>query len=249
MKQISSEITISPEAPRSKIGTPLGEHGLATQSSSAVSTWLARQRPADMDKAAVSRARSHGVGLAVRYEGRYPTGANGERLPSYVVAVGCGVDGDEQSRSAALADLRNFMTPAAREVVEDWLAELSVMCAARQRDQLEASLMLEAYTSRLMQYPADVVKDALLVKPWKFFPTWGELQSYCEQKTSPRRCMIAALEQKPKEAEEQCRPATAEEKARIQALVDELFPNQSQAMREAAVREATKGSSMKGVFQ
>ena len=88
MKPISSAIITPPTQTHSPTGTPLGGHGLATQENShRVATWLAGQRPLDMDKAAVSRALSHGVGLRVKYEFRYPEGPNGEHLPSYMIAV------------------------------------------------------------------------------------------------------------------------------------------------------------------
>src|ERR1041384_2611246 len=96
-----------------------------------VAVWLSNQRPADMDEAAVSRASSHGVGLRVKYEHRFPTGENGEYLPSYRVAVFCEVEGEEDQIRDALADLRNFMVPADVRTIEGWLAVLSVIVAKR----------------------------------------------------------------------------------------------------------------------
>lgn len=195
-----------------------------------------------MDVAAVSRASSHGVGLEVRVESRYPVGANGERMGSYEVAVGCRINGTTESRNNALADLLNFQTPASTRQIEDWLAELSVISASRSREEMESALMISAYASRLGEYPADVVRNALLIKSWKWWPTWDELRSYCEAKAGPRRHMIAALQNPEKPAEPERRPATDEEKARIQALIDEMFPNRSPEMRKAAVDEAMKGN-------
>lgn len=199
-----------------------------------------------MDKAAVSRASQHNVGLMVRYEGRYPSGPNGESLPSYQVAVDCHVEGSEDDRRAALADLRNFDTPAPIREIEAWLAELSVISASRQREGMESALMLEAYASRLATYPADVVRYALLTKSWKWWPTWDELKSVCDAKAGPRRHMIAALQKPAPDPEPQRRAATQAERDRIQALVDEMFPNKSPEMRKAAVDEAMKGDCMTG---
>jgi hypothetical protein len=96
-----------------------------------VAAWLAAQRPEDMDEAAASRALQHGVALKVRYEMRFPSGPNGEILPSYQVAVGCSIDGDAAGLAPAIADLRNFLTPAPVDEIEAWLAELSVIVAKR----------------------------------------------------------------------------------------------------------------------
>ena len=197
-----------------------------------------------MDKAAVSRASSHNVGLEVRYEGRYPTGANGERLPSYQVAVSCDIHGSKEDREAALADLLNFQTPAPQRAIEEWLAELSVTTASRQKDGMEQALALGVYSSRLGRYPADVVKDALLVKRWKWWPTWDELAGYCEAKASPRRHMIAALQKPAPDPEEGRRPPTQEERDRVQAMIDEMFPIQSADDRRRAVDIALEGDCM-----
>ncbi len=187
-----------------------------------------------MDAAAVSRASSHGVGLRVKYEGRYPTGPNGERLGSYVVAVGCDVS-EAGDRESALADLRNFMTPAPMRQIEGWLAELSVLVAKRQGDEMEEGLRVTAYASRLARYPADVARAVTVGASYKFWPTWDELEKRCEALTSPRRQMIAALERGPAPKDPEYRDPTAEEKARIQALIDEMFPSANQGEKDNAM--------------
>jgi hypothetical protein len=199
-----------------------------------------------MDKAAVSRASSHGVGLKVRYEGRYPQGPNGERLEGYTVAVGCEVEGTPESVGAALSDLHNFMVPAPARAIEGWLAELSVIVAKRQDDEFGEELRVAAYASRLSQYPADVVRTVLLKETYKFWPTWDELEKKCKALTSPRQNMIAALERGPKPPEPERRLATDEEKARIQSLIDKMFPQVSKEMREKAVTEVMSGKCMSG---
>jgi len=186
-----------------------------------------------MDKSAVSRASQHGVGLQVRYEGRYPTGPNGERLGFYMVATGCeiGPDGDY---AAALADLRNFMTPAPIREIEGWLAVLSVTVAKRKDDEFAEELRLTTYASRLARYPADVVREVTHAT-YTFWPTWEEMEKRCEAMTSPRRQMIAALERGPAPPEPAYRPPTAEEKARIQSLIDEMFPGASDKEKQSAM--------------
>jgi hypothetical protein len=211
---------------------------LSRPNSSAIATWLSQQEPVDMDKAAVLRASSHGVDLRVKYEGRYPTDR-----PSYTVAVGCEIHGD--NRDAALADLKNFMTPPEPRWIEDWLAELSVITAGRGKDGVEAELLINAYSARLSRYPADVVRYALTQRTWGWFPSWHELEKVCEAKASPRRHMIAALSSPVPDPEPKRRPPTADERARIQSLVDEMFPQVSKQWRDAAVAEALKGNCIK----
>jgi hypothetical protein len=187
---------------------------------------------------AESRALSHGVALKVRYEGRYPSGENGESLPSYVVAVGCDAAGGD--RAAALADLTKFQTPAPVERIEGWLAELSVLTAGRGVDGISAELLVTAYSSRLGRYPADVARYALLEHRWKWFPAWAELERVCEARAAPRAHMIAALSRPEKPAAPERRLPTQEEKDRIAALVAEKFPRAPQAWRDRAVEEVAE---------
>lgn len=188
-----------------------------------------------MDEAAVSRARQHGVGLLVKYDYRFPSGPNGERLPSYRVATGCDIHGNLGAKSAAAADIEKFLTPADQRQIEEWLAELSVLTAGRRRDEMEGELMLTAYASRLAQYPADVVHHVLLKLSWQFWPTWAELQARCEAMTGPRLHMLAALRAPDPEPEREYVNPTDEERARIAALVNEMFPEISTEWRDAAV--------------
>lgn len=246
MKPIGSQITTALSKASSAIGTQPGEHGSVTLANSEkVADWLSRQQPEDMNKAAVSRASSHGVGLRVRYEGRFPSGPNGERLPSYMVAVGCDIS-PSGNHEAALTDLRNFMTPAPMRKIEEWIARLSVTCAKRKDDSFSEELRVVEYASRLSRYPADVAKHVLLHQSYQFFPTWAELEARCEALTGPRRQMIAALERGPEPLEPKRRPPTEEEKARIQALIDEMFPHQSAEERKAGLDEVLKGDCMTG---
>lgn len=244
MKQIGSVITTSPKAPGSETGTQAGERGLAIQSSSEIAAWLAGKSPADLDKAAVSRASSHGVTLEVKFEGRYPSGPNGERLPAYQVATACAIAGTDEQRQAALEDLTKFTTPAPVRNIEGWLAELSVITAGRGKEGFDAELMLNAYSARLSEFPADVVRYALLKHSWKWFPTWAELETVCKAKSGPRRHMIAALSLPAPDPEPTRRPPTQEERDRIAALIAEQFPNVPQGWRDRAAEEVTKGECM-----
>tara|TARA_B100000519_G_C14252784_1_gene443370 strand:- start:966 stop:1457 length:492 start_codon:yes stop_codon:yes gene_type:complete len=159
--------------------------------------------------------------------------------------VSCEAFGGEDQRRAALADLRMMIEPAPVEWIEEWLAELSVLTAGRGREGLDAELMVTAFASRLRAYPADVVKDTLLRRAWKWFPSWEELEKICNALASPRRHMIAALEGPEPKRPPMMRRATQEEKDRMQAMIDEMFPGKSAAERRAAVDEAMKGDCMR----
>ncbi|MDB6454728.1 hypothetical protein [Falsirhodobacter sp. 20TX0035] len=156
------------------------------------------------------------------------------------------MNGSPAALEAAIEDLRNFMTPAPAREIEAWLAELSVIVARRADDEFGEELRIAAYAGRLGRYPADVVRDVLLRQTYRFWPTWEELEKRCEAMTGPRRHMIHAMEVGPAPKEQPRRAATDEERARIQALVDEMFPNRSPEMRQRAVDEALKGDCMRG---
>lgn len=206
----------------------VGAHGLATSEDLQIAKWLSSHSTADMDKAAVLRASSHGVSLNVKTEGRYPSGPNGERLPCYFVAVCCEIMGNDAQRKAALADLEKFQTPPSVCDIEKWVAELSVLTAGKGVIGFDADLLISAYSSRLREYPADVVRQSLLGKTWKWFPTWDELKKVCDSLASPRRHMIAALMRPAPDLEPKRRAPTRDEQERIAALIAEKFPNVAQ---------------------
>lgn len=197
-----------------------------------------------MDQAAVSRASSLGVTLKVDYQHRFPSGPNGEYLPSYQVAVSCQIEGRPKDVAATLDHLRKFQTPAPIRKIEGWLAELSVITARRSDDGFAEALRIDAYSSRLSRYPADVVHAALFERTYKFWPTWDELKKVCETLAAPRNLMILALQRGPAKPEPERRPPTDTERKNIQELVDQTFPLRSREMRAAAVDEVLKGHCM-----
>lgn len=187
MKPHNSETGTSPKEVYSEIGTQLGGRGLATPENSRAAAWLVRQRPADVDKAALSRASSLNAGLAMRMI---------EGLPIKV-----SVAGDAAARREAINALAGFVTPAPRRQIEEWLAELSVITRRKQDDDITENLRLSAYSSRLSDYPADVAREALLKHKWLFFPAWAELQDVCDKLAAPRRAMLWHLENAPQAQE------------------------------------------------
>lgn len=157
-------------------------------------SFLARHTPREVDEAAVLRASQLGAELKVEYDHRFPKDENGNSLPMVTVVRSVVVSGQNADRAAAAASLRRLETQAAGRDIEGWLAELSVIVAKRVDDEFTENLRLEAYASRLRQYPADVARQAVLCHPWRFWPSWAELKAVCDQLAAPRRAMIAALE-------------------------------------------------------
>lgn len=154
--------------------------------------------------------------LAPRY------GAGGDFLGSSLSLARFVADGPESGKAAAKADIQKLMTPAPTGQIEAWLAELSVIAPKRVGDEFEESLRLTAYTSRLSDFPADVVRYALLERPWRFWPSWAELEAACREAVSSRVAMLKALEasaEKPAEAKRR-EPLTAE---RAGEIVAEIF--------------------------
>lgn len=147
-----------------------------------------------MDRAAVSRASSHGVALTVDYDFRFPRDERGNSLGVVTRVKGCRVGlANGSDAVAAVDDLRKLQSPAPLDVIEAWLAELSVITARRGDDEFAEELRVTAYASRLRQFPADVVKQALLRKTWKFWPSWHELEAECRELSAPREAMISAI--------------------------------------------------------
>jgi len=159
------------------------------QSDIPVATRLASHSPSETDDILRSRASRLGVGLTVRSEGRYPEGR-----ATFSVTTGCEVSGSVTMRETVAAAYRAAMTAATRADVEGWLAELSVVVVPRHEDFATMNLRLAAYSERLVAFPADVVRHALLVHVWKFFPAWAELQEVCDALVSTRRAILRALD-------------------------------------------------------
>lgn len=145
--------------------------------------WLVAHTPAEVDKALASQASRLGVGLTVRFDGG--------------VAVRCDVHGSISQLAAVRVMIEKTMQPAPERDIEAWLAELSVLVPRRKDDDFTDGLRLVAYASRLRDYPADVVKQAVTVHVWRYWPSWAELDEVCRDLVRPRRVMLAAKPPEP----------------------------------------------------
>lgn len=197
MKPSNSEITILPEDQLSKTGMQRGERGSAILGNSPhLAERLAARTPAEVDSRLVSSALQCGVELRERYD------------PASRMMVMRATAKSLDEVDAVTSKFVHAMTPPTRDQSEAWIAELSVITARREDDPGTEALRLTAYASRLADYPADVVKHALLSRRWKFFPSWSELADACDELVLPRRRMMRALDEaerrarKPEDADE-----------------------------------------------
>ena len=171
---------------------------LPADTGSKVAAWLANQAPAGADAALDSLAQRHGVEWKVHRKITFcREGPNGEQLaPPPAPIARIEVSGHEAGIEETLRQARKFLTPAPDHVIEGWLAELSVIVAKREDDDLTAELRLRAYVNRLRDFPADAVRYVLLTKTWKFWPTWEELAQELNAVVEQRRAVIWALERR-----------------------------------------------------
>jgi hypothetical protein len=210
----------TPKAPATSIGMLPGAPGSDDRgSSSAIAAWLAERTPAAVDKEARSRLSA---GLGVQLDPSFDDWRVVNNNPPAEV------------RAAAVDELERFMTPAPGRVTQLWLVELSLITSRRADDVETETLRLTAYSDRLGAYPADVVREALLVRAWRWWPSWAELREVCEELVSPRRTLRNALRDWPEELARQrdfIRESIRQERETAEAEA------QARAAREAAERE------------
>lgn len=93
----------------------------------------------------------------------------------------------ETVRQAAV-EIERFCEPSNPGFAGQKLAELRVLTVHRARDDVDMELLAQAYTSRLAEYPADVV--AASTKAWsdreQFWPSWAELKAECDKRMRGR---------------------------------------------------------------
>ena len=172
----------------------MNQNSLTTTSSAG--QWLAAKSPQDVEGAVASLLRSHGVSCLEEREITFSTeGPNGEMIPAREPRLlGYTVHGEVTEE---LADrLEGFLAPAEPRQIEQWLAELSVISAKRVDDDFSEELRLTAYTRRLLDYPADMVRHVLLVERWRFFPTWQELGDKLDQMKADRERVIRTVQRR-----------------------------------------------------
>lgn len=140
----------------------------------------------------------------------------------------------------AIKEMRNRMegafAPPADDQMEVWLAELDMIAPRRASSSNDDDLRMQAYINRLKDYPADVVREALLSRAWRFFPSWFELQEVCDELTAHRRAVRAELDR----AEQKAR----DRELRERALPRHATPEEVQARSEAVAAQKARANRM-----
>jgi len=149
---------------------------------------------AQTDQALRSLASSQGVNLTSGMTLKATYDGNGAFIGSELVPATVMASGNPDALALVAEKVRSTMRPASREKIEQWVAELSVITAPRKSDGMTMELMLAAYSRRLAEYPADMVREVLILRTWKFFPTWAELKEALDVMLADRRAMLAACE-------------------------------------------------------
>lgn len=171
-------------------------------------TRLAAQTPDQVNSLVVSLAQQFAVKLD-----QVPTMRGGAELPDgsrtpVTYEWHWSAKGKNSEQALAAADrAEGSMTPATKNQIIGWIAELSVISARRADDQMADDLRLAAYSRRLADYPADIARHALLEHRWKFFPTWAELGDVCDKMRDQRRVMISAIRREAERLRERERDA------------------------------------------
>lgn len=102
---------------------------------------------------------------------------------------------DPASVQRALTEISRLCEPSGPRVAGRHLTELLALTVSRSRDDVDRELMGAAYTERLSQYPADVVKTAC--SRWadreEFWPSWAELKAECDKHMRGRKQIRDAL--------------------------------------------------------
>ena len=131
-----------------------------------------------------------------------------------------------------LRQLEWLLAPASAAELEEWLAELSVITAQRQKAPGEGDLQLMALQDRLLGYPRCVARAALLERSYQFFPTWAEIEVNAVELNAPFEKMKRALRPEP-----------------VERVLGEARPSAAQAAAQAAVEEAAPGAHRGGKGQ
>ncbi|MDP0925703.1 hypothetical protein Q0601_00815 [Paracoccus onubensis] len=141
------------------------------------------------------------------------------------------IKGDEDSICAMRERLAGAFAQPTEDQVEEWVAELSLIAPKRFDGDGNEMLRLRAYVSRLREYPADVVREALLSRVWRFFPSWAELSDACDELVAHRRAVRVELDR----AEEKIRDRELRARALPTEKTVTLTPEESEKRRKATM--------------
>jgi hypothetical protein len=185
---MASDIITFPKTALSRTGRLLGKLGAETSENGQAAQKLAAMSPTETGQKITSLLKSLGVEQRDDYRIVYPESGGFKRELVKRRIVGRALTEDELER------LARFLTPPTVAQCEAWLAELSVIAPHRQDGELTGALKVDAYIRRLREYPADIVRHAMLERTWRFFSSWFELEAVLKPEAASRESMFRMAE-------------------------------------------------------
>ena len=156
---------------------------------------LVRRDPDTNLAAAISQLQKLGCSVCVKKQLVFPTNPKTGEMTGWREEVrGTEIDLSKDADLPSCArTIGALLTPAVADDIETWLTEVSAITARRSETVEEGALTLVAYSSRLGQYPADIVRETLKSWSGKWFPTWGELKEILDVRAAPRRSIADGI--------------------------------------------------------
>ena len=98
---------------------------------------------------------------------------------------------------AAIRVIEEFSQPASAREIGELIAMVYAMTAQRNQDQITMDLAITSFGRKLMEYPADVVRETMTKWPDRstWFPAWHDLKGELDWRNN-RGKMREALEKK-----------------------------------------------------
>ena len=98
---------------------------------------------------------------------------------------------------AAIETIEEFSQPASAREIGELIAMVYAMTAQRNQDQITMDLAISSFGRKLLEYPADVVRETMTKWPDKstWFPAWHDLKIELDWRNN-RAKMRSALEKK-----------------------------------------------------
>ena len=98
---------------------------------------------------------------------------------------------------AAIETIEEFSQPASAREIGELITMVYAMTAQRNQDQITMDLAISSFGRKLLEYPADVVRETMTKWPDKstWFPAWHDLKNELDWRNN-RAKMRSALEKK-----------------------------------------------------
>ena len=98
---------------------------------------------------------------------------------------------------SAIETIEEFSRPASAREIGELIAMVYAMTAQRNQDQITMDLAITSFGRKLMEYPADVVRETMTKWPDRstWFPAWHDLKGELDWRNN-RAKMRSALEKK-----------------------------------------------------